>query len=643
MKQTQHQHTFSIRKSVLGTASVMVASFLFIASGEVAQADETTPQATQALTERVQSHNQAPQEQQSLALHKTNDETSVESKTSVEAPKEPEVLQPKASTQLQTPQHKEASQTDTHAVETTSQDTKSEPTPLTPAERISNDTGASKNERRLTQAPTPENQEAQSQESKEVAAEASNDAKEKPQLPSIDKGYSRKILKQEESTTSKDDIAKKETTNAEKTKASESELKTVEAPTTKDTTTKSQFTKQASDKKPAVKAAPDAVQNPEHPKNKNPFVFVHGFNGFVGDVAAKGQNYWGGTKANLQNYLRKAGYETYEASISALASNHERAVELFYFLKGGRVDYGAAHAAKYGHERYGKTYEGVLKDWKPGNPVHFIGHSMGGQTIRLLEHYLRFGNEDEIAYQKSHGGVISDIFTGGHDNMVTSITTIATPHNGTHASDGLGNSPFIRHLLYSFARTSSNLGTIDYGLDQWGFKRKAGESLIDYHKRVAKSKIWDSEDTGLYDLTREGAEKINKKTELNPNIYYKTYTGLATHETQLGKQMVDIGMEFTKILTGNYIGAVKDILWRPNDGLVSVISSQYPSDEKHVEVNENSALQKGTWQVMPTMKGWDHSDFIGNDALDGKHPAGELTKFYDSITDYLMRIEKEKK
>jgi len=26
------------------------------------------------------------------------------------------------------------------------------------------------------------------------------------------------------------------------------------------------------------------------------------------------------------------------------------------------VDYGAAHAEKYGHDRYGKTYEGVYKD-----------------------------------------------------------------------------------------------------------------------------------------------------------------------------------------------------------------------------------------------------------------------------------------
>ena len=30
------------------------------------------------------------------------------------------------------------------------------------------------------------------------------------------------------------------------------------------------------------------------------------------------------------------------------------------------VDYGAAHAAKYGHHRYGRTYEGIMPDWAPG-------------------------------------------------------------------------------------------------------------------------------------------------------------------------------------------------------------------------------------------------------------------------------------
>ena len=40
-------------------------------------------------------------------------------------------------------------------------------------------------------------------------------------------------------------------------------------------------------------------------------------------------------------------------------------VELYYYIKGGTVDYGRTRA-KYGHERYGKTYEGVYEDWQPG-------------------------------------------------------------------------------------------------------------------------------------------------------------------------------------------------------------------------------------------------------------------------------------
>ena len=26
----------------------------------------------------------------------------------------------------------------------------------------------------------------------------------------------------------------------------------------------------------------------------------------------------------------------------------------------------AAHAAKYGHHRYGRTYKGIMRDWEPG-------------------------------------------------------------------------------------------------------------------------------------------------------------------------------------------------------------------------------------------------------------------------------------
>ncbi len=58
--------------------------------------------------------------------------------------------------------------------------------------------------------------------------------------------------------------------------------------------------------------------------------------------------------------MRKQGYNVHQASVSAFGRDYDHAVELYYYIKGGRVDYGAAHAAKYGHERYGKTYKGMI-------------------------------------------------------------------------------------------------------------------------------------------------------------------------------------------------------------------------------------------------------------------------------------------
>ena len=114
------------------------------------------------------------------------------------------------------------------------------------------------------------------------------------------------------------------------------------------------------------------------------------------------------------------------------------------------------HAAKYGHERYGKTYEGVYKDWQPGQKVHLVGHSMGGQTIRQLEALLRNGNPEEQEYQHVHGGDISPLYQGQNDNMISSITTLGTPHNGTHASDLLGNEALIRQVVFDAGKVLGN-------------------------------------------------------------------------------------------------------------------------------------------------------------------------------------------
>ncbi|MCQ1246177.1 YSIRK domain-containing triacylglycerol lipase Lip1 [Staphylococcus aureus] len=376
-------------------------------------------------------------------------------------------------------------------------------------------------------------------------------------------------------------------------------------------------------------------------KNQDPIVLVHGFNGFTDDINPSVlAHYWGGNKMNIRQDLEENGYKAYEASISAFGSNYDRAVELYYYIKGGRVDYGAAHAAKYGHERYGKTYEGIYKDWKPGQKVHLVGHSMGGQTIRQLEELLRNGSREEIEYQKKHSGEISPLFKGNNDNMISSITTLGTPHNGTHASDLAGNEALVRQIVFDIGKMFGNKNSrVDFGLAQWGLKQKPNESYIDYVKRVKQSNLWKSKDNGFYDLTREGATDLNRKTSLNPNIVYKTYTGEATHKVlNSDRQKADLNMFFPFVITGNLIGKATEKEWRENDGLVSVISSQHPFNQAYT--NATDKIQKGIWQVTPTKHDWDHVDFVGQDSSDTVRTREELQDFWHHLADDLVKTEK---
>ena len=96
---------------------------------------------------------------------------------------------------------------------------------------------------------------------------------------------------------------------------------------------------------------------------------------------------------------------------------------------------------------------------------------MGGQTIRQLEELLRHGNPEEVEYQNNMGE-ISPLYQGGHDNMVSSITTLGTPHNGTHASDLLGNEAIVRQLVYDVGKMYGNKDSrVDFGLEHWGLKQ----------------------------------------------------------------------------------------------------------------------------------------------------------------------------
>jgi triacylglycerol lipase len=80
--------------------------------------------------------------------------------------------------------------------------------------------------------------------------------------------------------------------------------------------------------------------------------------------------YWGGFQGDLQEQLKAEGYEVYSVAGGPVSSSWDRVTEIYHQLKGGRVDYGATHSAKYGHLRYGESYDTALyPEWGTVDPA----------------------------------------------------------------------------------------------------------------------------------------------------------------------------------------------------------------------------------------------------------------------------------
>ena len=391
-----------------------------------------------------------------------------------------------------------------------------------------------------------------------------------------------------------------------------------------------------------------AVENNEG--NDYPIVLVHGLGGW-GEGEFLGYNYWGGLK-DVPAYLENLGHETFVASVSPVASNYDRSVELYYYIKGGTVDYGAAHANQHGHERFGRTYEGVYPEWDADHPVHLVGHSMGGLTTRGLVDLLVDGSQEEREYHQAHPEEEMSSLFEGDKSWVHSVTSIATPHNGsTYADDENRIISLVKDLVISVGAVSGiaeeNI-VYDFKLDHWGIRREPGESFNSYLSKVINSKVWESTDISAYDLSTPGAVVLNEKVETKSDVYYFSYTG------QTSKKELLTGYHIPSVYTLPFLyqptsflgkfkrtnpndGPIIDKTWWPNDGLVSTVSSFYPFEQPAKAYN--GVPEKGKWNYYPIKSNWDHMDFIGILSLSSKTKAFDVYPLYKEIAENVHSLE----
>ena len=329
-------------------------------------------------------------------------------------------------------------------------------------------------------------------------------------------------------------------------------------------------------------------------------------------------------------YCKKPVNTVAYASVGPISSNWDRACELYAQIKGTRTDYGAAHAAKFGHSRWGPDYtgKGFFPSWSASNPVSLVGHSMGGQTARMLEYLLQNGDADERAFNYAGQAAISPLFSGSGRAWIKSMHTVATPHNGSPLYTALGVNIVdkLRDILGNIGSLLTFLpvlGSATWGyqfdLEQWG-SSQTGYSGSDggfknYLNAVLNpnNPLWNTNDLAHYEMGPQAAYNFNRRPGARlayPGTYYFAHTTSRTTRCSADSrlQCPRGDMELLMAPTGLIIGSISispnacktyiqctnadawcqrgapstpvnfcyDSAWQENDGLVPFRSSWTP-------------------------------------------------------------------
>lgn len=363
-----------------------------------------------------------------------------------------------------------------------------------------------------------------------------------------------------------------------------------------------------------------------------PIVLVHGFMGWGRDEL-HGYRYWGGTALDVQDFLNGKGYDVHTAAVGPISSNHDRACELFAQIRGGRVDYGADHARTFGHARYGKQFAGFHPAWSEARPVHLIGHSMGGQTVRVLVDLLE---RDAFA-------------VGSSGRWIRSVSTLSSPHRGTTLVDGVegitgGMAEVYASWLMAVTGGKLDLLHYDFDLEAWGLEKGKDESMQAFLDRVRKT-LGHTKDVSSWDLSLPGARELNRRILTHPEVYYFSYGNEETFRIPgthrwIGQPTITPALHGPALFMGSHEPMdVPDFrAWGENDGVVNTVSMLGPETaEIRIWKDEPETVLPGVWNYVGCTANRDHLKVVGHfqdPLLTGRW----LKPFYLAMVERIARL-----
>ena len=388
-----------------------------------------------------------------------------------------------------------------------------------------------------------------------------------------------------------------------------------------------------------------AITSSASAANNHPVVLVHGFLGFGPEQFTRtGFKYWGGFD-DIAGHMRthQGQHTVLVASVGSISSSWDRTAELYYQIKGGCVDYGDIHTTRFQHteERRppGKCWAAdpannpdhyplaLYPAWDAQHPIHLLGHSQGGQTIRSLVQLLEQGSP-----HGDEGG--GDLYQGGKTGWVVSATTISAPHDGTSLRDAIGDfAPLAMDWAALIARMADPADAAHSA---------SGAAYLD---RVRVAPLWnqDNFDSAQWEMGPDGAREFNKWVRTSPNVYYFSIANSATAKgawccNQTDRTLAPLQQSryqyprkdmapLTKPYAGEWIlpsllrrglGSYTqsapdrvpvDSAWFVNDGVVNTISMRSPKGQP--VRNYDGRAVRGVWNYLQEYQTYDHFDVLG--------------------------------